>query len=260
MSLGNRIYAWYLAIDSWGDPGKGNWTGYCRLAYWQVGDPTFTMVPGFQFAAASNFGQVVANLRTDLPPGEDDYLYLWGTTSGRTGGVKLARVLPASVTELSAYRYFAGLDNAGQPTWVSNEFTCPLIVPAPVGEMSVMYNQAASAWTMMYFNQDNYAIEFRESPSPWGPWSSPITVTTGQEFPGLYAPYMNPLYVEQDGQIVYFTMSLWDPYDVYLMKARLALAPKGCGRGVGMANLAVFWTCCFAWLVTQKIRYRRTHQ
>src|SRR5690606_30025443 len=38
---------------------------------------------------------------------------------------------------------------------------------------------------------------------------------------GLYAPYMNPLYTENDGQTLYFTMSLWDPYDVYLARVDL---------------------------------------
>src|SRR5690606_23764585 len=31
----------------------------------------------------------------------------------------------------------------------------------------------------------------------------------------------NPLYVEDNGETVYFTMSLWDPYDVYLAKVTL---------------------------------------
>jgi Domain of unknown function (DUF4185) len=88
-----------------------------------------------------------------------------------------------------------------------------------VGEMSVMYNQALRSWTMLYFNQSRYAIEFRQADAPWGPWSEPVTVATGQQFPGLYGSYMNPLYVEDEGRTVYFTMSLWNPYDVYVVKA-----------------------------------------
>ncbi len=257
VSIGNRIYAWFLSLNSWGmlDVWFAN---YCGLAYWEVGDPTFTVVPEFRIPPNSNFCQVVPSLRTDLGPGEDDYIYLWGTTAGRVGGVKLARVLPDAVTDLRVYQYYAGLDEAGQPTWSADEFSCPLIVPSPVGEMSVMYNQAASSWTMMYLNANSKAIELRQAPKPWGPWSSPLTVVTGAQFPGSYGSYMNPLYVEQDGEVVYFIMSLWDPYDVYLMKARLTVAPDGCGRGVGLGNLTFFWTVCLMGLVALKARNRRS--
>ncbi len=220
ISIGNRIYAWFMSVKWWGP--AGIWlSNFAGLAYWEVGDATFTVVPGFQIPANSNFGQVAASYRTDLPPGQDNHLYLWGTPSGRLGGVKLARVLPASVESLSAYEYFGGLDTGGKPTWIKDEFKAPLVVPPFVGEMSVMYNQAAGAWTIAYINQFTYALELRESPTPWGPWSKPLTITTGQQFPGLYGSYMNPLYVEDNGRTIYFTMSLWCPYNVWLVKADL---------------------------------------
>ena len=40
--------------------------------------------------------------------------------------------------------------------------------------------------------------------------------------------YMNPVYVENHGQTVYFTMSLYDSYDVYLMRARFNLGSVPC--------------------------------
>jgi hypothetical protein len=76
---------------------------------------------------------------------------------------------------------------------------------------------------------------------------------------------MNPLYVEDDGKTVYFTMSLWDSYDVYLMKAKFEVevgsGPGGCGFGVGLPGLAIPWTACLAGLLTWKTtRRRRTRQ
>jgi D-arabinan endo alpha-(1,5)-arabinofuranosidase len=225
VSIGDRIYAWYMAVNFWGPPGQ--WTiNHAGLANWSVGDQQFTVVPGFRFPSNSNFAMVAANFRPPAEGGNDNHLYVWGTPPGRFGGVKLARVLPDQVANMSAYEYFDSLAD-GQPVWTTSEFGGASIVPAPVGEMSVMYNQAAGQWTMMYFNEVQAAIELRQAPHPWGPWSSPFTVTTSVQTPGgMYAPYMNPLYVENDGQTIYFTMSLFAPYDVYLAKATLRIVPE----------------------------------
>ncbi len=221
ISIGNRIYAWYMAVDWWGPPGEWN-ANYSGLAYWQEGDDTFTVVDGYEFPGSGNFGMVAASFRNDPAGVSDDHLYIWGTPAGRLGGVKLARVHPDQVTDQDAYQYFAGM--AGdEPTWITNEYAAELIVDPTVGEMSVMYHQAAGAWTMLYLNHNAYAIELREAPEPWGPWSEPIEVLTGLEAPALYGSYMNPLYVENGGETIYFTMSLWNPYDVYLVKATLEI-------------------------------------
>lgn len=180
-------------------------------------------MPGFQIPWTSNFCQIAGSFRADLPPGTDNYLYMWGTPSGRFGGVKLARVLPASIDNLSAYEYYAGLDAQGQPTWISNEYAAPLVVPGTVGEMSVMYNQASMSWTMAYLDAYTVALGLREAPYPWGPWSDSVTITTGAQYPDLCGSYMNPLYVENYGRTIYFTMSMWCPYNVFLVKADLEI-------------------------------------
>ena len=222
VSIGDRIYSWYMAVNWWGPPGQ--WTAnYSGLAYWKVGDNAFTVVDSFAFPGNGNFGMVAAGFRTDLTTPTDNHLYVWGTPAGRLGGVKLARVDPQNVANLNAYEYFGGF-NAGQPTWVSSEFNAPLIVAPTVGEMSVMYNESLHNWTMLYLNHNKYAIEVRQAPDPWGPWSAPVEVATGAQFPGLYGSYMNPLLVENGGRTIYFTMSLWDTYDVYLVKATFITA------------------------------------
>jgi hypothetical protein len=148
---------------------------------------------------------------------------------------------------MDAYQYFGGLVN-GYPTWVAGEAAAPAIVPPAVGEMSVVYNRAARVWTMLYINQNRspIAIELRQARKPWGPWSQPLTVTTGTRYPGLYGSYMNPVYTEAQGTSVYFTMSLWDPYDVYLMKAdyRVVVPPDLDWDGdVDLTDFSVFQGC-----------------
>jgi len=225
ISLNNRIYAWYMGVNWWGPPGQ--WTDErSGLAYWSEGDDRFTNVSTFNLDGGSNFGMVAASLRSPLENAADDHVYLWGTPTGRFGGVKLARVLPQEIENLASYRFFDGTVN-GTPTWTANQSDADYIVRATVGEMSVMYNEFLDAWTMLYFNEVTAAFEIRQSPTPWGDWSAAIRVAHSQQAPGgLYAPYMNPLLVENGGETLYFTMSLWNPYDVYLAKVTLNSIPS----------------------------------
>jgi hypothetical protein len=230
LSLGNRIYVWYMSMKDWTNPWKNHFSG---LAYSENDGQTFNIVSAFQFPnneSGGNFGMVSVCQRSDVSLGEDNHVYLWGTPANRYGGVKLARVDPGQVTNLGAYEYFNGM-GGGEPTWTSSEFGAPLIVPARVSEMSVMYNEWAGRWIMLHgWNPGDLPdwnaghIVLRQAPEPWGPWSDPIMVidVSGPGGTGLpYGPYLNPLYVENRGETIYFILSKWTPYDVYLMKARL---------------------------------------
>lgn len=247
ISANNKIYAWSMRID-WdgfpeppGVPSTDGWMlSHAGLASWQEGDSQFTDIPGFRFQAPDggayswaegregpgNFGMVAASYRSPLENTGDNFIYLWGTPGGREGGVKLARVLPSQIENLSSYRYFDGTF-AGVPLWTTNEYAGEKIIQNSVGEMSVMYNEAVGAWTMMYITGGGSQPDFeiRQAPDPWGPWSDPVRVADFSQAPGLYSPYMNPLYVEDNGKTLYFTMSLWDPYDVYLAKVTLEIEP-----------------------------------
>jgi hypothetical protein len=236
VSVGDKIYAWYMHVSNW----STGWTlSHAGLASWREGDGQFSIVPNYRFenpaggayttangTVGGNFGMVAASYRSPLENSGDGHIYIWGTPGGREGGVKLARVLPAQIENLSAYRYYDGTI-AGAAQWTDNEYAGEKIVASSVGEMSVMYNAAVGAWTMMYITGGAQPdFEIRQAPHPWGPWSSPHRVVDFSQAPGLYAPYMNPLYVEDNGKTLYFTMSLWNPYDVYLAKVTLDIVPQ----------------------------------
>ena len=75
---------------------------------------------------------------------------------------------------------------------------------------------------MTYLNETSGAIELREALEPWGPWSDPKTVVTRSgQYAGCYGAYMHPAFFKNNGQTIYFNMSLWGPYNVFLMKATL---------------------------------------
>jgi hypothetical protein len=52
-----------------------------------------------------------------------------------------------------------------------------------------------------------------------GPWSEPYELVSGKEYAQLYGSYFHPLSVSGDN--LYFLMSMWMPYNVFLMKAKL---------------------------------------
>jgi hypothetical protein len=53
-----------------------------------------------------------------------------------------------------------------------------------------------------------------------GPWSESYELAAGKDYPQLYGSFFHPLSVEGDN--LYFLMSMWMPYNVFLMKAELA--------------------------------------
>ncbi len=261
ISANNKIYAWSMRIDWDGftsQPSDGWMLSHAGLASWSEGDSQFTDISGFRFEAPGsgayswadgregpgNFGMVAASYRSPAENVNDPHVYLWGTPGGREGGVKLARVLPSQIENLSEYQFYDGTI-AGFPQWTTSEFNAEKVVPSRpeggtgVGEMSVMYNEAVGAWTMLYITGGSQPdFEIRQAPQPWGPWSDPVRVADFSQAPGLYSPYMNPLYVEDGGKTLYFTMSLWNPYDVYLAKVTLGIAPHADFNADGLVDAA----------------------
>ena len=227
ISANGELYVYFMNHTSYG-------ASQSELARFNPTNNTFATVSGCTFAGTGNFIQVAVR----EGQGSDPYLYVWGTPYGRGGGVKLARVLPAQIETRGAYQFYDGTVG-GTAQWNSDEFQADQIVPGGVGEMSVMYNQALGAWTLMYLNGVNDRFEIRQAPNPWGPWSNAFTVM--QTYLELqYSPMMLPSWVENDGQTVYFTMSDWGTYDVYLAKATLNMTPEPAAMSLlALGGLAV---------------------
>jgi hypothetical protein len=154
-----------------------------------------------------------------------DHVYLFGTPAGRGGDVRLARVPADRVLAPGAYRYW---DGAG---WSAALADATSVVPAPVGELSVQWNVHLGRWTMIHVvspaGTDVRSIVLRTAPRPEGPWTAPQDLATSREHPGLYGGFIHPWSAASGEPDLYFTMSLWEPYNVYLMRTTLALKPIG---------------------------------
>jgi hypothetical protein len=94
------------------------------------------------------------------------------------------------------------------------------VVPGPVGELSVAWIGYLERWVMMYLDARHRAIVVRTSETLTGPWSEPSLLASARDHPQLYAPFIIPF--DSNEPDIFFTMSRWDSYNVYLMHLRLA--------------------------------------
>lgn len=212
-SANGAMYLAYMSVRHWGEPGEWE-TNYSGFAKSTDDGKTWTQLAGPKWKGDSNFVQVsVTNV--------DGELYFHGVTHGRFGGVQLMKVAETDVEKPAAYQYFSGTAADGTPQWSSDIGAARTIVDAAVGELSVVWNPYLNRWLMTYTAGDGGGSAIREAAAPWGPWSDAIPLVTQTDAPGLYSPYMSPAYLGDGGRRIYFTLSIWDPYQVFWYRADL---------------------------------------
>jgi len=211
--IDGAVYMHFMSIREW-----TNWNvNYNGTVKSTDGGQTWVRVPHLEWSEteAPNFGQVFPIQDKDNP----DLVYLYGIPGGRDGAVKLARVLKENYEDMSKYDYFNGLDDNGEPIWVTGseglkaikDNPASEIIDGPNGEFSVMYNEYLGQW--FYTTLNPSGIVFRLSDTPWGEWSKPSTIVPPGRFnAGIYAPFVHEKYTTHDGQRIFMIMSLWTPY------------------------------------------------
>ncbi|MEV6967229.1 DUF4185 domain-containing protein [Hamadaea sp. NPDC051192] len=212
-AVGKTFYLYYMSVRHWGDPGRWD-ANHAGLARSTDGGQNWTRLDAVTWPGDSGFIQVSV---THVLEDGVDQLYFWAIPAGRFGGVRLMRVPAAQVEQLSAYRYYAGAGSTG-PIWAADRDQAVLVVDDTVGELSVAYNSYLDRWIMMYLREGD-GVVLREGVTPWGPWSEPRTVVDAAGHPGLYAPFQYPVTSEatdDGGRRIYFNLSLWGPYNVFL--------------------------------------------
>ena len=218
-AIGETIYVSYMSVRFWGEPGAWD-ANRAALIVSRDGGESWAPVNGVEWPGDSNFVQFAT---AEVHEGGEDWIYFWSIPSGRFGGVQLMRVraTEGAVEDQDAYSYFAGVDGE-TPRWSSDLEDAETVVEGTIGELSVMWSTYLDRWIMTYSDAGNAYI--REGVTPWGPWGQAIELVSGAEYPGLYSPYLNPRYVSDDGSTIYFTLSLWGPYNVFWFSADLVRA------------------------------------
>ena len=194
---------------------------------------------------------------SDVPglPTSTDTVLMWGSGAYRRSNPYLACVPVEDIRDQSAIRYYAGKSKSGKPRWKNSEAAAVPLFPHPqIGEVSVVWCDQVQHWLMLYNSHIPFGIVYRFAKEPWGPWSdtailfSPDDKEYGQfiHLPekaepggvnlsdrgheqiqgGAYGPYLIERYFHGDAQrcTVYFAMSIWNPYQVVLMRADIGCA------------------------------------
>ena len=220
IALGGRMYLHYMSVRQWQEP--GHWqVGHSGLAYSDDEGQSWRTPADAVWPEDSGFEQV-AFAR------DGGFVHSFGIPEGRYGGVRLRRAAPERILVPAAYEYWNGAD------WVADASAAAVIVPAPVGELSVAWSSPHKRWLMLYLEPQRRAIVLRTAPQLTGPWGHEQVVVTADEYPGLYGPYI-VAGSEIDADL-YYTMSLWGPYNVFLMHTTLQPAApetKVAERGQG---------------------------
>jgi hypothetical protein len=210
------LYLYYMSVNHWGLPGEWD-VNYASIAKSTDQGQSWALLDTLKWPRESNFIQV-SPYKVESNHGDSDF-YFWCIPSGRFGGVKLMKVSESNIENLAEYRYYTGTDDKGLPQWDTDLTKAKLVVDDRVGELSVVWNPYLERWLMTY--SIDGAVVIREGLAPWGPWGEAIELVKAIDYPGLYAPYMNDRYVGDDGRTIYFSLSLWDPYNVFWFKASL---------------------------------------
>ncbi|RYG25639.1 DUF4185 domain-containing protein [bacterium] len=175
-----------------------------------------------------------------LPMSKGQGVLMWASGEYRRSSPHLAFVPLDKVEDKSAIRYWTGT------AWAKTEDEAkPLFVHNEIGEISVAWCEPLKRWLMTYNSGSPRGILLRTAERPSGPWSEPTVLFDPEkgygkfihrpgkdnvhdarrenEHGGEYGPYMIPRFFRKTdkGATIYFLMSIWNPYQVVLMRADL---------------------------------------
>lgn len=206
-------YIHYMNVRSW--TGKKGWiTNYSGLYRSTDNGKIWKKCEDIMWSADSNFGQA-GYYR------EGEYVFMVGTQTGRASFPKLARFKEKDIENLSAYEYWNGIERK----WIKGDETKATdLFEDTVGELSIIYNTKFKKWIMTYFCSQRYNITARDADDINGPWSEPVEIASGKDYPRLYGSFIHPLSAGSDN--LYFLMSQWTPYNVFLMKTQVKQSEK----------------------------------
>lgn len=199
VSVGPHNYITYMSVKEWNEP--GHWkTNYAGLALSEDYGTTWAKPDGSRWFNNGSFDQPFQMCALFH---EGNYVYLLGTQNGRFGPVKLARVNENKVMDLTQHEQWDGT------TWVKNPAAAVEIIPAPVGECSIIWHEATGQYLFAYTDNVARTIAVRTAQQLTGPWSEPYHVLNANQFAGLYGGFFHPWSRGWDAP--YLAVSQWVP-------------------------------------------------
>src|SRR5690606_6596524 len=112
-AVDHTMYLHWMSVRHWGEPGEWE-VNEAGLASSTDEGQTWSVLDEPRWDGESGFVQVAP---TTITEDGVDWLYFWGITHGRFGGVSLAKVKAAEVDQGDSYLYFTGVNENGSPLW-----------------------------------------------------------------------------------------------------------------------------------------------
>ena len=215
---------------------------YMHYMYWEVGTTERADQNYSSIYCSEDYGRTWSSCRGKISfatdsyfamigyakkPG-DEYCYMLGAQSGRgyrKSPAKLARFKYDDILDKTKYEFW----NGGKRQWIrGKESQATTLLDGTVGELSVMYLEEYDRFLTLYFDSEEYAICYRSAARMQGPWSTERVLCSGwdSEYAQLYGSYIHPLSARKGSEKIYWTMSQWQPYNVFFMEADVELAPE----------------------------------
>ncbi len=145
-------------------------------------------------------------------------------------GIVLARVPKSNLTDQTAYQFFAGLDDKGQPRWTDNvaQRKPAFEHPGRCYRVSVSYHTGSKRYLLRHTHPEGdprFAGGFSvyDAPEPWGPWTTVFFTNRWDMGPGETGAFPTT-WMSADGRTVTMVFSGDDSFSV--RQARLEFAPR----------------------------------
>ena len=213
ITIGNYTYVFYMSIRYWGEAGE--WLVSYNQCIRSTDLTTWENVPSLKWEEdeAPNFGQIYP-----FKDPNSDYIYIYGIEGGRNGGMMVARVKEADFENRSKYEYETGnnvwtVGDAGLLALKNNPY---YIIEPTVSEMTVAYNEYLGKYITIFYR--NSKLIMLTADSPYSKFTSPITLTTATEYPGIYGGLTCQSLMIDKGKTMYMTVSSWAVYNTYWVK------------------------------------------
>jgi len=119
------------------------------------------------------------------------------------------RVPKNNIMNKGSYQFFAGLDAAGNPLWVSdiNQKSRVLTHSSGTGMPAVIYYPAVGRYILMMeygsFAKGNLAVY--DAPNPWGPWTTVAEYTNWCGFSTTFFWNISPKWINSNDFTLVFT-------------------------------------------------------
>jgi hypothetical protein len=217
IAVDGRHYVHYMSVRRWGPPGTWR-TNHAGIAVSADGGRTWDKPARAQWR---NGWPHHNPLQIGALPRSGDHVYLFGTSNGRYGDAYLARAAPSGLLDTGAYEYW---DGSG---WTDRLRAAAPVFEGPVGEMSVAYSGYLGCWLLLHLDERRQGLVLRAADRLTGPWTWGEVVVSGREYPAVYGGYLHPWSL--DGPDLYYLVSQWGPYNVFLTRSRVEADGPGPG-------------------------------